>query len=131
MLFSHRQRWGLSGFTRQPQGTDTVNQFIDAGNYMSYGLAASVLWVLGIPHAMPVTHGKTRRGALVFDIADTIKDALLLPIAFDAAADRCTEQMHRARCLAALDKHRALERLFTTVKEACGEFAGNDLPPDS
>lgn len=30
----------------------------------------------------PVLHGDTRRGALVFDVADIIKDAFLLPVAF-------------------------------------------------
>jgi CRISPR-associated protein Cas1 len=27
-------------------------------------------------------HGKTRRGALVFDVADLVKDALILPWSF-------------------------------------------------
>jgi CRISPR/Cas system-associated endonuclease Cas1 len=30
-------------------------------------------------------HGKTHRGALVFDIADLIKDAIVLPWAFISA----------------------------------------------
>jgi hypothetical protein len=42
----------------------------------AYGLAATTLWVLGIPHGFALMHGKTRRGALVFDIADLIKDSL-------------------------------------------------------
>lgn len=106
-------------FTRAPQGTDPINKFIDAGNYMAYGLAASVLWILGIPHAFPVTHGMTRRGALVFDIADTIKDAMLLPVAFECGAGKTKEQVHRARCLAQLDKHKALATLFTIVQDLC------------
>lgn len=118
----HAQRTRTGAFTRQPQGEDTANAFIDAGNYMAYGLAASALWVLGIPHAFPVTHGMTRRGALVFDVADVIKDAMLLHVAFDCAADKSKEQAHRARCLASLDKHRALTVLFQLVKDAC------DLP---
>lgn len=120
MYAYHRRRCKLGDFTRLPQGPDLINQFIDAGNYMAYGLAASVLWVLGIPHAFPVTHGMTRRGALVFDIADTVKDAMLLPVAFDAASEKNTAQQHRARCLAAIDRHKVLEKLFATVKEACG-----------
>ncbi|STX45386.1 CRISPR-associated endonuclease Cas1, subtype I-F/YPEST [Legionella gratiana] len=32
-------------------------------------------------------HGKTRRGALVFDVADLIKDALILPWAFICAKE--------------------------------------------
>lgn len=118
----HRKRWGAKEFARIPQGEDLVNKYIDAGNYMAYGLAASVLWVLGVPHAFPVTHGMTRRGALVFDLADTIKDAMLLPVAFDCGYEKTKEQMHRARCLAMLDKHNALVFLFDTMKEAIGQF---------
>jgi CRISP-associated protein Cas1 len=116
MYAFHKQRLRNDKFLRTPQGSDATNQFIDAGNYMAYGLAASVLWVLGIPHAFPVTHGMTRRGALVFDVADVIKDAMLLPLAFECAALKFKGQAHRARCLAALDKHQALTTLFDIVK---------------
>lgn len=63
-------------------GYDAANRFLDYGNYLAYGTAATATWVLGIPHAFPVLHGKTRRGALVFDVADLIKDAVVLPQAF-------------------------------------------------
>jgi CRISPR-associated protein Cas1 len=52
---------------------------LNHGNYLAYGLAATTLWVLGISHSFAVMHGKTRRGALVFDVADLIKDAVVLP----------------------------------------------------
>ena len=103
-------------FVREPRGADTTNGFIDSGNYLMYGLAASVLWVLGIPHAFPVTHGMTRRGALVFDLADVLKDAILLPVAFDCASDKSPAATHRARCMAAIDKHDALKALFNVMK---------------
>ena len=63
---------------------DVANDFLNHGNYLAYGLAACTLWVLGIPHGFAVMHGKTRRGALVFDVADLIKDTLVLPWAFIA-----------------------------------------------
>lgn len=119
-MYAYNAQRNRSGkFKREPQGADLINQYIDAGNYMAYGLAACVLWVLGIPHAFPVTHGMTRRGALVFDIADAIKDAILLPVAFDAGAEKVKEQAHRARCLAAIDKHKALTKLFSIVQDLC------------
>ncbi|WP_275575268.1 type I-F CRISPR-associated endonuclease Cas1f [Methylocucumis oryzae] len=71
-----------NGFTRDPNATDVANGFLNHGNYLAYGLAATTLWVLGIPHGFAVMHGKTRRGALVFDVADLVKDALVLPWAF-------------------------------------------------
>lgn len=63
-------------FVRNYDSTDSANAFLNHGNYLAYGLAATTLWVLGIPHGFAVMHGKTRRGALVFDIADLIKGSL-------------------------------------------------------
>lgn len=75
-------------FTRDHQSTDIANDFLNHGNYLAYGLAATTLWVLGIPHGFAVMHGKTRRGALVFDVADLIKDAIVLPWAFICAKEK-------------------------------------------
>lgn len=69
-----------------------INNFLNHGNYLVYGLAATALWVLGIPHGFAVVHGKNRRGALVFDNADVIKDAIVLPWTFICAKDRTSEQ---------------------------------------
>ncbi len=107
-----------TGFVRQHQdSTDIANDFLNHGNYLAYGLAASTLWVLGIPHGFAVMHGKTRRGALVFDVADLIKDALILPWAFICANERATEQEFRQQCLQAFTKHKALDFMFDTVKD--------------
>lgn len=86
-------------FVRQREAEDVANAFLNHGNYLAYGLAATTLWVLGIPHGFAVMHGKTRRGALVFDIADLIKDALILPWAFVSAKEKVTEQEFRQQCL--------------------------------
>ena len=61
-------------------------------------------------------HGKTRRGALVFDVADIVKDALVLPWAFIAAQEKFTEQEFRNECLHAFTKHKAMDLMFNTVK---------------
>jgi CRISPR-associated protein Cas1 len=61
-------------------------------------------------------HGKTRRGALVFDIADLIKDAIILPWAFICAKEKATEQEYRQQCLQAFTDHKALEFMFDQVK---------------
>lgn len=105
-------------FLRQPRSDNIVNRFLDNGNYLAYGLAASVLWVLGIPHALPVLHGQTRRGALVFDLADVIKDACILPAAFLGAVEGDDESKNRHRCIAALDRFSALPMLFETMRAA-------------
>lgn len=103
-------------FKREREGTDKANAFLNHGNYLAYGLAATTLWVLGIPHGFAVMHGKTRRGALVFDIADLIKDAIVLPWAFICAKEGATEQEFRQQCLQAFTDHKALEYMFDQVK---------------
>lgn len=105
------------GFTRQHQSTDKANDFLNHGNYLAYGLAATTLWVLGIPHGFAVMHGKTRRGALVFDIADLIKDAIVLPWAFICAKENATEQEFRQQILQAFTDHKALDFMFEQVKK--------------
>ncbi len=105
-------------FRRAPRSADTCNRFLDHGNYLAYGLAASALWVLGISHAFPVLHGETRRGALVFDIADVIKDACILPAVFLGAAESDNDSENRQRCIASLDRFHALSKLFSTIKSA-------------
>ena len=103
-------------FKRERESTDKANAFLNHGNYLAYGLAATTLWVLGIPHGFAVMHGKTRRGALVFDVADLIKDAIVLPWAFICAKENATEQEFRQQCLQAFTDHKALEYMFNTVK---------------
>lgn len=104
-------------FNRDHAGIDKANAFLNHGNYLAYGLGATTAWVLGIPHGFAVMHGKTRRGALVFDIADLIKDVLVLPLAFIAAQENAKEQEFRQQCLHIFVKHKALDLMFNTVKE--------------
>ena len=103
-------------FTRSHEGGDNANAFLNHGNYLAYGLAATTLWVLGIPHGFAVMHGKTRRGALVFDVADLIKDTLILPWAFICAREGATEQEFRQQCLNNFVQHKALDFMFDQVK---------------
>lgn len=103
-------------FTRSRDSEDTANAFLNHGNYLAYGLAATTLWVLGLPHGFAVMHGKTRRGALVFDVADLIKDALILPWAFICAKEGATEQEFRQQCLQNFTDYKALDFMFEQVK---------------
>ncbi len=107
---------GIENFTRQHDSTTLANDFLNHGNYLAYGLAASCLWVLGIPHGFAVMHGKTRRGALVFDVADLIKDAVILPWAFVCAKENATEQEFRQQVLQAFIEHKSMELMFNTIK---------------
>ena len=105
-------------FVRDREANDIANGFLNHGNYLAYGLAATTLWVLGIPHGFAVMHGKTRRGALVFDVADLIKDTIVLPWAFICAKEKASEQEFRQQVLQKFTDHKALDFMFEQVKQA-------------
>lgn len=106
-------------FTRSKRGggTDSANRLLDQGNYLAYGLAAVATWVTGIPHGLAVLHGKTRRGGLVFDLADLIKDALILPQAFIAAMEGEDNQTFRQRCITGFQQAAALDLMIEALQE--------------
>lgn len=118
-----------SDFVRNTDAVDDANGFLNHGNYLAYGLAATTLWVLGIPHGFAVMHGKTRRGALVFDVADLIKDSIILPWAFICAKEGATEQEFRQQCLQNFTKHKVLDFMFDTVKAVALKTDWDDLTP--
>lgn len=112
----------IGDFTREHAGGDKPNDFLNHGNYLAYGLAATGLWVLGIPHGFPVMHGKTRRGALVFDVADLVKDALVLPTAFISALRGDREQDFRDTVIDLFVTHKALDHMINAAKSICAEY---------
>ncbi len=109
---------GYGDFTRakRGEGTDAANQFLDHGNYLAYGLGASATWVLGLPHGLAVLHGKTRRGGLVFDVADLVKDAVILPLAFISGQRGHDEREFRQACIEVLARSEALDFMIDTIK---------------
>ncbi|KMQ50427.1 CRISPR-associated protein, Cas1 family [Chitinispirillum alkaliphilum] len=113
-IAANRTQYGK--FVRQREAHDTANVFLNYGNYLAYGLGATTLWVLGIPHGFALMHGKTRRGALVFDVADLVKDALVLPMAFICAQQQTTLQGFRQQCLQMFTANNALDFMFDQVK---------------
>ncbi|KAB7624017.1 type I-F CRISPR-associated endonuclease Cas1f [Alkalilimnicola sp. S0819] len=102
--------------TKRGGGTDPANRFLDHGNYLAYGLAATATWVLGVPHGLAVLHGKTRRGGLVFDVADLVKDAVILPQAFISAMRGDEEQEFRQACIESLTQTESLDFMIDTLK---------------
>lgn len=107
------------GFTRikQGKGADPANRNLDYGNYLAYGLGATATWVLGLPHGLSILHGKTRRGGLVFDAADLIKDGLVLPQAFISAINGQDGQEFRETCLRNFLQMEALDYIIDALKE--------------
>jgi CRISPR-associated protein Cas1 len=105
-------------------GTDPANRFLDHGNYLAYGLAATATWVLGLPHGLAVLHGKTRRGGLVFDVADLVKDAIVLPQAFISAMRGDDEQTFRHGCIESFARAESLDLMIDTLKAVALDLGG-------
>ena len=118
------QAVGYGEFSRAKDGTgsDDANCFLDHGNYLAYGLGATATWVLGLPHGLAVLHGKTRRGGLVFDAADLVKDAVILPQAFISATKGATEKEFRHACIEALARSESLDFMIDTLKEVASRY---------
>lgn len=116
---------GYGEFTRakRGRGVDPANRFLDHGNYLAYGLGATATWVLGLPHGLAVLHGKTRRGGLVFDAADLVKDASILPQAFVSAMRGDEEQAFRRSCVEALTRSESLDFMIDTLKAIATDTA--------
>ena len=96
---------------------DRINGFLDHGNYIAYGYAATVLNGLGSSFSLALLHGKTRRGALVFDVADLIKDAYIMPAAFLAGAGKQAQRDFRAELIETCQKQEVLDQLFSFVSK--------------
>jgi CRISPR-associated protein Cas1 len=127
---------GYGEFTRAKRGTgtDAANRFLDHGNYLAYGLGATATWVLGLPHGLAVLHGKTRRGGLVFDAADLVKDAAILPQAFLSAMRGDDEQQFRRQCIEALNRSESLDFIIDTLKQIAlttARLAAADASPSA
>lgn len=102
-----------------------VNSFLDHGNYLAYGYAAVALHGMGIPYFLPVLHGKTRRGALVFDVADLFKDWLIMPAAFRCGGQNAKDGVFRAQIIELAMQHDVLDHVMTFVSELPEKIMNN------
>lgn len=98
---------------------DKVNVNITHGNYLAYGLATVALHGLGISYAFPMLHGNTRRGGLVLDVADLIKDPYVLPHAFEHHKKHKNQKqsIYRGATINMLHDSKALNYCFDTIKK--------------
>lgn len=115
-LAAQAVQYGDFARAKRGGGADAANRFLDHGNYLAYGLGATATWVLGLPHGLAILHGKTRRGGLVFDAADLVKDAIILPQAFISAMRGDDEQTFRQSCVDQLVRSEALDFMVEQLK---------------
>lgn len=113
----------IRNFVRDRESLDSINIHLNHGNYLAYGLASVALWVLGIPPAFALFHGKTRRGALVFDVADLIKDAIVLPLAFLSDEDNFNDDSFREKCIEYFSDYSVLDYMINNIKNVCDDYS--------
>lgn len=116
--------YGAFSRVKNGEGKDPANRMLDYGNYLAYGLAACTAWTLGLPYGLSVMHGKTRRGGLVFDIADIVKDAIVLPLAFEGAMRGFSEEEFRIFLQNAFVDCQTLDYMIDTVEQAARAISG-------
>ncbi|MCU4414460.1 type I-F CRISPR-associated endonuclease Cas1f [Acinetobacter sp. WU_MDCI_Axc73] len=102
--------------------TDIANNYLDHGNYIAYGYAAVALNGMGISFALPILHGKTRRGGLVFDIADLVKDAFVMPLAFACAAKGQNQKEFRMQLIETCQDQDLLDYMFGFISDTCDKI---------
>jgi CRISPR-associated protein Cas1 len=126
-LAANAMKYGDFVRAKRGSGNDPANRFLDHGNYLAYGLAATATWVLGLPHGLAVLHGKTRRGGLVFDVADLVKDAVILPLAFISAMRGDDEQEFRQACIESMTRSESLDFMIDSLKTVAQQLGNPAL----
>lgn len=121
-IYAHLSSLFGMRFKRERKSQDVANQMLDHGNYIAYGLGSTCAWVLGIPASFSVLHGKTRRGGLVFDLADIIKDGIVIPLAFLCAYEKKSDAQFRSELIMSLNEVSALDYIFKVVKREIEGF---------
>ena len=101
---------------------DIANSYLDHGNYIAYGYAAVALNGMGISFALPILHGKTRRGGLVFDLADLVKDAFVMPLAFTCAARGLNQKEFRMQLIETCQDQDILDYMFSFITDICSKI---------
>ena len=77
---------------------------------------------MGISFALPILHGKTRRGGLVFDIADLVKDAFVMPQAFSSAKNGHNQKEFRMQLIESCQDQDVLDYMFNFISELCNKI---------
>jgi len=107
--------YGISDFQKE-NNNNPVSQDLKHFNYLCYGFASLALYALGISHSFSMFHGKTRRGGLVFDVADLIKDGISIPFAFYYANKNEKDTVKKYIFIDFLYEHNILKNILNFLK---------------
>ena len=96
---------------------DLVNQALSAGHACLYGLAHAVIVALGCAPGLGFVH-VGHEGSFVYDIADLYKAEVIIPIAFQVAAEEPEDlpAVVRRRVRDAMVEHHILERMVHDIR---------------
>jgi len=118
--------YGILGFKRDKDEKTGINGHLTHLNYIAYGISATILYAFGISHSFSVLHGKTRRGALVFDIADLFKDGLSIPLAFYAGTNGMSDSEIKHLYIKKVFDFNVLKIVANFIKEIVEENEKDD-----
>ena len=106
---------------RDQKSQDPANHAISQATSTLYGISEAVILALGLSPAIGIVHAGSER-SLVFDLADTVKFATVVPVAFRVVAEhpdmlgRDLSGAVRRACRDLFVREHLLERLITICK---------------
>ena len=117
------QMWGVpwNGREYRPgeyEATSIVNQALTAGNMCLYGLAHAAIFALGCSTGLGFLH-IGHENSFVYDIADLYKAEIVIPLAFELAAEAPDDLMGemRRRTRDRLHAAHVLERMVHDIRQ--------------
>ena len=126
------ERWNIpwNGREFDPdnyQGGSKVNQALSAGNACLYGLALAVIAALGCSPGLGFVH-VGHESSFAYDIADLYKAELVIPLAFETAAQDPEDigSLMRRRVRDAMAAGKLLERMVHDIRYLLSDDAGEE-----
>jgi CRISPR-associated protein Cas1 len=111
--------WEYRDNSKNRDKKNNINKLLDDSNYIIYGISGLSVFLMGLVPQMPVTHGMTRAGGLIFDIADVFKDSISLPCAFSSCSEGYIPgSEYRKKMVDWCDKNDLLRKCVALIKEA-------------
>lgn len=118
------KRYQVPGFHRDTTSEDNVNAGLNLANSILYGCAAAACAAIGVSPALGIIHRGDQR-SLLFDLADTYKPSISIPIVFKNAHDPEALQKIRRELRSALIDNRVLEGMLSALMEVLSPYLPN------
>jgi CRISPR-associated endonuclease Cas1 subtype I-F len=97
---------------------EKVNTLLSAGNDLVRGLAANAIWSMGLSPALTLLKDRKNGSSLIYDVADLVKDVLVLPWAFEYSKSTKKDALAQLRYL--LKRKKADQAMVDGIKLVCG-----------